>query len=460
MIGPRTTVPTPVDTLIAGAIVVTMDAGRRVIPDGAVALRGDRIAAVGPRAEVEPVCAPARIIDGRGFLLTPGFINAHIHVTGDPLTRGSMPDHVAGDFAEVLARWVLPRFFAHTAEDEHLSAQLAAAQMLRSGTTGFIEAGTIRFLDAVVAGLEKSGIRGRVGAWVEGTARDGESPVAAVDRAVRTLEDEVARYPAGGGARIAAWPILIGHSTNPDEVWKAAKALADRNRLGVSAHMSPAAADTEWFLVNRGCRPIEHLARIGVLGPNVCLTHAVHVSEREVELLAQSRANVILCPSASLKGAFGLSMLGRHPEMHAAGVNVALGTDGFGADMMREIAGVAAIFKDARRDTRMIAAPEALAMGTIDGARAMGLAEDIGSLEAGRKADLVMHDLDRPEWRPMLDAVNHLVWRADGRGVHSVWVDGRQVVDNFHCTTLDEADLCARAQPAGEEILRRAGRKF
>ena len=458
MTDPQASAPASVDTLISGALIVTMDAARRVITDGAVAIRGDRIEAIGKRTELERDYSAARTVDARGFLLTPGFVNGHIHVTGDPLTRGYMPDHVDGDFAEVLSRWVIPRFLAHTEDDEHLSARLAAAQMLRSGTTGFIEAGTIRFLDAVVAGLDQAGIRGRVGSWVEGRAAgDGESRTAAIDRAILTLEEEVARFPASIGARIAAWPILIGHSTNPDEVWRAAKSLADRHRLSVSAHMSPTAADPDWYLQYAGCRPIEHLARIGVLGDNLCLTHAVHVDDRELELLAQSRTNVIFCPSAALKGAFGVTVAGRYPEMLARDVNIALGTDGFGADMLREIFGVAALFKDARRDTSVIPAGEALAMGTLAGARAMGLAHEIGSLEAGKKADLVMHDLDRPEWRPVLNSVNHLVWRADGSGVHSVWVDGRRVVEDFHCTTLDEAELCARAQSAGEAIIRRSG---
>ncbi|MBI1731973.1 MAG: amidohydrolase family protein [Gammaproteobacteria bacterium] len=435
-----------------------MDPARRVITDGAVAICGNRIAAVGKRTELEGVFTARRTVDARRFMLTPGFVNGHVHITGDPLTRGSMPDHVDGDFAEVLSRWVIPRFLAHTEDDEHLSARLAAVQMLRTGTTSFIEAGTIRFLDAVVAGLEQAGIRGRVGCWVEGrVAGDRAAQTTAIDEAIRMLEQEVARYPASSGARIAAWPILIGHSTNPDEIWKCAKSLADANHLGVSAHMSPAAADPEWYLKNAGCRPVEHLAALGVLGSNLCLTHVVHVSDREMQLLADSGTNVIFCPSAALKGAFGVTVSGRYPEMRAMGVNIGLGTDGFGSDLMREVGCVAALFKDVRRDTEIFPAGDVLAMGILNGARAMGLSHEIGSLEAGRKADLVLHDLDRPEWRPLLNAVNHLVWCADGRGVHSVWVDGRQVVDDFRCTTVDEEELYVRAQHAGEAIIKRVG---
>ena len=446
------------DTLIKGAVIVTQDEERRIIRDGALAVRGDRIAALGTRDELEDKVDAANVIDGRRFVITPGFIDAHIHITGDPLTRGYVPDDISDEFGDTLRRWVIPRYLAHTPADERLSARLAAVEMLRAGTTCFLEAGTIRYLDEVAEGLVEAGIRGRIGAWVEGRAFSPEDDEAELTgRAIRLLEREVERFPAHSGARIAAWPILIGHSTNTDEVWRAAKALADANALGVSAHISPYRADAAWYLENLGRRPVEHLAEIGVLGDNLCLTHLVHIDDREAALLAESRTNAILCPFAALKGAFGISALGRAPEMAQAGMNIALGTDGYGSDLMQKMALAAGLFKDARQDNKIFPAGQALDMATLNGARALQLQDETGSIAVGKKADFVLHDTDRPEWRPVLNVLQQLVWCADGRSVHSVWVDGVRVVENYRHTLIDEEELYAAAQAAGEAIIKRSG---
>jgi cytosine/adenosine deaminase-related metal-dependent hydrolase len=272
------------------------------------------------------------------------------------------------------------------------------------------------------------------------------------------MESEMLRYPGGDGQRLAAWPLLIGHSTNTDALWQGAKQLADQYGAGVSAHMSPAPSDSEWYLANTGRRPIRHLAEIGVLGPNVSLTHMVHVDADEVAILAETGTNVIHCPGAALKGGYGATAVGRFPEMAEAGVTVLLGTDGGDQhDMMKAISLVAGLFKDARCDAALFPAHRALEMATVNGAKALNMANRIGSLEAGKKADFVAHDTWRPEWRPLFNVINQLVWSADGRGVHSVWVDGRRIVDNYRCTTIDEEKLYAEAQAAADSITGRSG---
>jgi cytosine/adenosine deaminase-related metal-dependent hydrolase len=445
-----------VSTLITGAVLVTLDATRRILTDGALAIRGDRIAAIGKTHELAGRYEADRVIDGSRFVVTPGFVDAHIHITGDPLTRSYIADDIDAGFEEKLARWVIPRFTAQTPDDERLSAQLAAVQMLRSGTTCFLEAGTIRQLDAVVDGLEGSGIRARVGSWVEGRDRDAGRQASATDRAIRALEDEIQRYPATDGRRVAAYPLLVGHNTNSDAVWQAAKRLADANGLAVSAHMSPFRSDPDWYLAHTGRRPVEHLAHLGVLGANVALTHLAHIDTGEMTLLAQSGTHGIFCPMSALKGGFGVSRHGRFPEMAAAGINIALGTDGDLPDLMQKVPLAAALFKDAREDVRVFPARQALEMAILGGARVLQLQEQIGSLEAGKKADLVLHDTDRPEWQPLLDPLHQLVWASDGRGVHSVFIDGARVVDNYRCTLLDEADIFRRARQASHDLLVRA----
>lgn len=446
-----------VDTLISGAKIVTMDSERRVYMDGSLAIKDNKIAAIGPRANIDNTVESETKIDGSRFVLSPGFVNGHIHITGDPLTKGYLPDDLDGDFAEKLTRWVLPRYYAHSPEDERLSAQLASLSMLRCGITSFIEAGTVRHLDNVFEGVASSGIRARVGTWIEGRSFDPDVDQSkATSDAINKMEQEVNDFPDRDDARVVAWPILVGHNMNSDGVWKAAKSLADEHGLGISAHMSPYQTDPDWYLAEFGHRPIEHLASLGALGENVSLTHVAYIDKHEQDLLAETKTNVVNCSLASLKGAFGLTSVGRFPEMAAAGINIVLGSDGYDCDMLRLAQLMSAFFKDARHDIKVFPAHEVLTMITRNGAQALGLQDEIGSLEAGKKADFVAHDTDRPEWHPLTNVVNQLVWFADGRGVHSVWVDGVRVVDNYHATQLDEEELYAKAQIAAEGIIKRA----
>jgi cytosine/adenosine deaminase-related metal-dependent hydrolase len=177
--------------------------------------------------------------------------------------------------------------------------------------------------------------------------------------------------------------------------------------------------------------------------------------------MAKRKVSVVHCPTTALKVSYGVTRIGKMPEMVQAGINVSIGTDGNNAsnysDLHRATYLVAGLFKDGRQDPQMFPAEMAYEMATVGGARTMLMQDEIGSLEVGKKADVVLHDIDRPEWRPLLNVMNQLVWSADGRGVHSVWVDGRQLVDAGRVTTLDESKLYAAAQEAGEAITLRSG---
>jgi cytosine/adenosine deaminase-related metal-dependent hydrolase len=454
------TEPDDVDLMIVDTMLVTMDAARRIVTDGAIAVSADRIVAIGKSADLRRDYRARQTIDGRRFVITPGLVNTHVHSTGEPLTRGLVLDDTG--FEENVFQWLVPVHMAYTEADERLSTRFAALEMLKSGTTCFLEAGTIRFLDAVVDGLTETGIRARVGQWAWDFAPDTQDyPPAATDAAITILQDELARYPATDAGRVAAWPILIGHMTCSGALWRAAKALADSHGAGVAAHMSPVQADPDWHLARHGRRPIEYLADLGVLGPNVTLTHAVHLDAGEVGLLAQAGGNVSHCATSALKGAYGATAVGRFPDMQAQGVNITIGTDGSNNsnyhDMMRATYLLAGLFKDARRDPTLFPAEQAYAAATVNGAKALGMADQIGSLEPGKKADFVAHDTWRPEWRPLFNVANQLVWSADGRGVHSVWVDGVRVVDDYRCTTIDEDSIYREVQAAGEAVVARTG---
>jgi 5-methylthioadenosine/S-adenosylhomocysteine deaminase len=450
---------TPVDLLVRGWYVVTMNGTRDVIRDGAVAVRGRDIVDVGPAHELEARFDAARVIGGDRFVVTPGMVNAHIHVTGEPLTRGYVPDDTP--FEENVFAWLCPLYAAYTADEERLSGQLAAVEMLRSGTTTFLEAGTIRFLDDVVDGLVEVGIRARVGRWVWDLPPEPDVYRQDTDEAIGHLARQLSELRDVAGGRLGAWSTLVGHTTCSDPLWKAARALADEHRVGMSFHMSPAPADPDGFVAEFGQRPMIHLAELGVLAPDVAITHCVRVDDREIAVMAEHGVSVAHCPTTALKVSYGVTQVGQMPEMVQAGINVAIGTDGNNAsnysDLMRATYLVAGLFKDARTDPQMFPAEMAYEMATLGGARAMGLEHEIGSLEPGKRADLVLHDTDRPEWRPLLNVANQLVWSADGRGVHTVLVDGRVVVEDGHVTTIDEAALWAAAQRAGEAITTRSG---
>jgi 5-methylthioadenosine/S-adenosylhomocysteine deaminase len=447
------------DAMIVNTLMVTMDGTRRVIADGAVAWKDDRIVGVGKTADLQLGVVARETIDGRRFVVTPGLVNSHIHITGEPLTRGFVPDNLS--FEESIWKWVSPLHFFYSDEDERVSAQLAAVEMLRTGTTCFLEAGTINHLDAVVDGLHESGIRAFAGQRVSDLSTRPGNPAESTEAAIALLVDELERHPVRKGARVAAWPVLIGHTICSDALWRAAKALSVEHGTGLAFHMSPHPGDVDWHQQKFARRPLEHLADLGVLGRNAVVTHAVHVDDSEIALLAQTGTSVAHCPTTALKVAYGVTQVGRFPEMARAGVNLAIGTDGNNAsnysDMMRATYLVAGLFKDARRDPTLFPAEQAFEMATLGGARALGLERQIGSLEVGKKADLVLHDTDRPEWRPLLNVARQLVWSADGRSVHSVFVDGRRVVDNYRCTTIDEQKLYVQAQRAGEMIVARSG---
>ena len=453
------TVAIPADTLIEHSLVVTMNPTRDVITDGAVAITGTEIVGVGKTDDLRERFDAHDVVDGRRFVVTPGMVNTHIHITGEPLTRGYVPDDTP--FEENVFMWLCPLYAVHTEDEERLSAQLAAAEMLKSGTTSFLEAGTVRFVDAVVDGLVEIGIRGRIGKWVWDLPPEPAVYRQSTDEAIANLEKTLADHRFVAGGRIQAWSMVVGHTTCTDTLWRAARDAADRYSTGLNFHMSPAAMDPDGFLAQYGQRPIEHLSEIGVLGANCVLVHCVHVDDNEIRLLAQHRCSVAHCPTTALKVSYGVTQIGKMPEMVKAGINVSIGIDGNNAsnysDMMRATYLVAGLFKDARRDPTMFPAEQAYEMATLGGARAILSEHEIGSVEAGKKADLVLHDRDRPEWTPLLNVANQLVWSADGRGVHTVFVDGRKVVDAYRLTTVDEHDLYRRAQAAGEAIVARSG---
>ncbi|MDX2381939.1 MAG: amidohydrolase family protein [Acidimicrobiia bacterium] len=448
-----------IDTLVVGSHVVTMNETRDVIRHGAVAIRGNEIIDVGKETDLDAIYTATTRVGGDRFVVTPGMVNTHIHVTGEPLTRGYVPDDTP--FEENVFMWLCPLYAVHTAEEERLSAQLAAVEMLKSGTTTFLEAGTIRFLDEVIDGLVEVGIRGRVGRWVWDLPPEPDVYKQNTDESIDLLQRQLTDFASVANGRLGTWSILVGHTTASDPLWRAARELADEHGTGMSFHMSPAKLDPEGFVEEFGHRPMIHLAELGILRDDVAITHCVQVDDQELAVMAEAGVSVAHCPTTALKVSYGVTQVGKMPEMVQMGVNVSIGTDGNNAsnysDLMRATYLVAGLFKDGRQDPQMFPAEMAYEMATLGGAKTMQMHDTIGSLEIGKRADIVLHDTDRPEWRPLLNVANQLVWSADGRGVHTVFVDGVKVVDDGRMTTIDEGSFYNRCQMAGETITARSG---
>ena len=232
----------------------------------------------------------------------------------------------------------------------------------------------------------------------------------------------------------------------------------------MTLHQINAQPTVEQSLREHGMRPVEYLDSLGILGENVLLSHVIGVDDAEMDVMARTGATTVMCPSQTLKQATGITKIGKLPELLERGISVGLGTDAPNnsnlMETMRAMYLVAVIYKDGRQDMSMIPPETALELATIGGAAAFGMADELGSIEVGKKADMVLFDTRRPEWRTLFNPVNNLVYNADGRSVHTVLVDGRVVIENYKPTFVDEWDLIQRLQSIGEKVLAKTGVSF
>lgn len=445
-------------TLIEHATVLTLDRERRILRDGSILIEGRDIVAVGPAADVRPARRPNRVIDGSRRVVTPGFVDTHAHLS-EHLNRGLMVDDIPVD--RYLPDWLVPLYSVMTPEEEQAAALLACVEMLRTGTTTFCEAGTLFDVPAVADVVEQVGIRAVLGRWTWDQAPPALTGAPRMrqttDDALRFNEAMLSKVKGRGDGRIGAWPLLLGFGTCSEELIRGAKALGESHGVGwgmmhLASHPSRATNDR---------MPLARLDELGVLGPATKLTHMVYVDDADIRRLAARGVKVVHCPTAGLKHTKGLAQHGRFPEMLAAGINVSLGGDsGNGSnhfDMLRMMYLVANLWKDARLDVSVMPAEQVLEMATVQGADALGLGAITGSIEPGKRADLVLFDVDQPEWRPLLNPVQNLVYAATGASVNTVMVDGRVLVEDGRVTTVDEHELYERVERLARAHIARAG---
>ena len=444
-----------VDLLVSGGDVVTMNPRREVLVGGTVAIAGNQIVAVGSTSELRDRYRGAHVLDATQCVITPGLVNAHEHLTGDPLVRSCIPDLLPPGAS--VFEWSVPFHAAHTGDIDELSALLASLEALHYGVTTVIEAGTVAHPDRTGTAMTTAGIRGSIGRWgwdIEG------APFSFPAAEVLALEREMCEaWPRGG--RVEAWVTLVGHNLASDELLAGAADLARDLGTNMTMHMSPTSSDPESYLAAHGRRPIRHLKELGALGPHLVIAHGVWLDDEEIELILDTRTAIAYCPWAYLRTAQGVTRVGRHAEIVERGGRVALGCDasnaGDLADILRTAAVAAAIGRDTRIDPMTFGAAAVFELATINGAEAIGMADRIGSIEVGKLADLAIHDTRNITWTPPGDHALHLVWGTDGRTIRDVIVDGEIVLRDRKSTKVDELSLIDEAKKAQAEIFASAG---
>ena len=451
----------PESTLkIQGArFIMTLDPERRIIQDGSIIVEGQRILQVGKASDLESVKAD-RVIDGSEMVVTPGFCNGHMHISYAHATRGVFPDDLGASY--------LPNVFKlqgeMTGEEEYYTSLLAITELLRYGTTCFLDPGSTKHLETCMKAYEESGCRIIVGWHVADRPNPLNLPVSSTSEAISMMEQTIQSFDNRLDGRMRAWAMPFSPSFSTEELLLGAKDLADRYGTGLTLHFNNSPQAVEASLSQHGKRPTEYLEDIGVLGPSTLLAHCLGIDQGEVDVMARTGTKAVMCPTAAIKGGAGMTKTALLPELLQAGVTVGLGTDAGNnsnlVETMRSMYLAAVLYKDGREDVGMIPAETALEMATIKGAEALGLGDEIGSIEPGKKADLVLFDTKRPEWRTIFNPVNNLVYNADGRSVHTVIVDGKVVVENYEPLFVDQWELIQRVQQLGEGLLARTGISF
>ncbi len=433
-----------VGMLVTGGTVVTMNAERRIIEDGAVAVDGNAIVAVGSRANIEAKYAGAQTINARGKLLLPGFINGHTHV---PMTllRG-LRDDVTLD--EWLRKYIFPAEAKNVTEDfVRWGTRLAAAEQIRGGVTTFAD--MYYFEDAVAEETKAAGMRGVLGETIlDFPAPDNKSNAAMLEYTEKFLK----RWQGDTLIHAAIAPHSI--YTCSQKTLQDSAALARKYSAPILIHVAEMKKELDDSRAQNGTTPVQYLDKLGILGPDVVAAHCIFVDETDRKILAQRQVGCVHNPSSNMMLASGVAPV---IEERAAGVAVGLGTDGPAGsnndlNLMEEMDLAAKLQKITKMDPRALGAKAVVEMATIEGARALHMEKEIGSIEPGKKADLILLGLDAPNAVPMYDIYSQLAYALKGSNVETVIVGGRVVMRDKKLLTLDEPGILAKAREYKNKI--------
>jgi 5-methylthioadenosine/S-adenosylhomocysteine deaminase len=430
--------------LLKGATVVTLDAASRIFT-GDVLVENGRIAQM-----AESLNAHAdTIIDAHGRALLPGFVQTHVHLC-QTLFRGAADDLALIDW---LRKRIWPMEAAHTPASLAASARLGIAEMIRGGTTSALTMETVNHTEAVFKAVEETGFRATVGKCM---MDKGEGvPDALCEQTDDSIRQSLALLDAWHGRASGR----IRYCFAPRFAISCTRELLERvaqlaRERGVMVHTHASENTDEIAMVERdtGRRNIEYLNDLGLAAPHVLLAHCVHLNDAEIDILSATGTHVAHCPSSNLKLGSGLAPV---TEMMARGISVTLGADGAPCnnrlDMLTEMR-TAALVQKARRGPEALPALTVLRMATIDGARALGLGDEIGSIETGKRADLILLNLDRLHLTPRPDVVSTIVYAAQSSDVETVLIDGRVLLHDGRLTMMDEREVMQTARAEAAQI--------
>ncbi|HUQ94268.1 MAG TPA: amidohydrolase [Bryobacteraceae bacterium] len=438
-----------VDWIWSAKYVVTMDAQRRVLEDGAVAFRADRIVAVGSKADIDKRYQAKQRMDSPRALIAPGLIDTHTHAPMS-LFRG-----LADDLR--LQEWLEKYIFPAEARNVNVEfvkwgTQLACLEMVLSGTTTYTD--MYYFEEVIAENTKLAGLRGVLGQTIIGfPVPDARTPREGLARAERFIQ----QYRHDPLIVPAAAPHAI--YTTPDDVLKASRALANKYNVPMLIHLSETRRENEEAMQKRQMSPTRVLDSLGALSGRTLGAHGVWLDDDDLRILKQRGVGLAHCPSSNSKLASGVA---RVPRILDLGIAMGLGTDGFAgsnndANLFEEMDLAAKLQKVTNLNPELLPALRVLEMATILGARALGLDKDIGSLEPGKKADMITLRLDAPHAAPLYQVIPQMVYALKGADVNDVVVNGRLIVRDRKVLTLNGAQILAKAEEYRAKVIASLG---
>ncbi|HSS21355.1 MAG TPA: amidohydrolase [Pyrinomonadaceae bacterium] len=437
-----------VDLLVLNGTLVTMDKDRRVIADAAIAIDHGRVVAAGSRHDLARLYTATQTVDATGKVIIPGLINGHTHI---PMTlfRGLADDL---DLQEWLTKYIFPAEAKNVTEDfVRAGTRLGLAEMIRGGTTTYCD--MYYFEDAIADETAKAGVRGVLGETVidfpVADNKTNAEAMAYVERFVQKWKGNELIVPA-----------IAPHApyTVSEEHLKAVRAFSDRTGAPIVTHISETKREVDDSIKAKGASPVDYLSRIGFLSDRVIAAHMVWPNDGEIAILKRIGVGVVHNPQSNMKLASGVAPV---PKMLADGLRVGLGTDGAASNndlnMWEEMDTAAKLHKLISNDPKVMTALEAFELATISGARALHLEKEIGSLEKGKRADLVIVNRDSLNQIPVYNIYSDLVYATKASDVETVIINGRIVMRDRRLLTLDETAIKAEARMFREKISKSLG---